>query len=60
MATWIITFTGRKKNALGIFYEITAAREGVTKEDALLALYNEYDHVMFPRFTLVEEPPCKR
>lgn len=60
MKTYRATFTGRLKNAIGIFYTIT---DYVTAEDekaANLKLYDKYDHVMFLKLELCEEKPNAR
>jgi hypothetical protein len=38
-------FTGRTKNAIGIFYQITDTVEGKNEEEARLNLYNKYEHI---------------
>lgn len=43
--TWEITFTGRTKNAIGIFYTITDTFTGETLEDAKLNMYDRYEHI---------------
>lgn len=48
MPTWEITFTGRKVGAIGIFYQITACRQAETEREALLALYDEFEHIHNP------------
>lgn len=56
MKTFEITFTGRRIGAIGIFYVIRATRQAETPEAAILALYDEYEHIQGPR-VLEELPP---
>jgi hypothetical protein len=53
MKTYVIAFDGRKKNSLGICYKNTATRKGETFDDAILALYDEFEHISFP--TVISE-----
>lgn len=57
------TFTGRERNAIGIFYEITAYVEANTPEEANLKLYDNYDHIFKLRMIAVpfleSKPPPK-
>jgi hypothetical protein len=46
-----IHFTGRKRGALGIFYRIRATREAEDPARAVLALYDEYEHISNPVVT---------
>lgn len=55
MNTYRIHFTGRKIHAQGIFYPITATRQGETEQEAILALYDEYDHIMAPKCQILKE-----
>jgi hypothetical protein len=55
MPTYEITFTGRKLGAIGIFYTITARHKAATPQDAILALYDEYEHIHMPVVKKVEE-----
>lgn len=47
-------FHGRKKNAEGIFYDITTYCYGKNEEDARTSLYDQYEHVM--HLVLTETP----
>jgi hypothetical protein len=50
MKTYKVTFIGREKGAIGIFYQITATVKGEDEKQALLNLYDNYDHVSSPNF----------
>jgi len=54
MNLYTIRFTGRRVGAIGIFYTITAQRRAKDKDAAVLALYDEYEHIHNPIVTLVE------
>lgn len=45
MKTYQIVFSGRIKGAIGIFYTISALRSAESPEAALLALYEDYEHI---------------
>jgi len=45
MKKFIATFTGREKNAIGIFYKITDIVEADDQEQARLKLYDKYEHI---------------
>lgn len=48
MKTFKVTFTGRKKNAIGIFYKISdivEAPKNSTDEQIRLKLYDKYEHI---------------
>jgi hypothetical protein len=49
-----VSFTGRKKDAIGIFYPITDTVEAENEADAKLKLYDKYDHVFKPVFKEVD------
>ncbi len=55
MASYTITFQGRKTGAIGAFYKIHAEREAATPEAAIAALYDEYEHILQPRVQTAEE-----
>jgi hypothetical protein len=55
-----IRFTGRKSGALGITYSIRATREAEDPPGAVLALYDEYDHISNPVVTDVETGETSR
>jgi hypothetical protein len=55
MARWKFDFIGRKKGAIGIFYDITAERDGETCDKAALALYDEYEHIHVNKAQLVPD-----
>lgn len=43
-----ISFTGRLKGAIGIFYKITDTVQAANENDAILALYDKYEHIHQP------------
>ena len=45
MRTYQIVFTGRTKDAIGIFYRISALRSAESPEAALASLYDDYEHI---------------
>jgi hypothetical protein len=48
MKTYNVTFTGRQKNAIGIFYKISIsiqAPKDATAEEIRLKLYDDYEHI---------------
>ena len=45
MKTFKITFNGRTKGAIGIFYDITDTFQGDTLEDAKLNMYDKYEPI---------------
>jgi hypothetical protein len=49
MTEYEIAFTGRKKGAIGIFYPIVARRTAENPDAAVLALYDEYEHIHMPK-----------
>lgn len=53
MKTYTITFSGRLAGALGVTYRITAERLASNQEDAILALYDEYEHIRVISITAV-------
>jgi len=55
MNTYQARFYGRKRNAIGIFYLINAIVEGKDEKDALLNLYDKYEHIQNATFTLISE-----
>ncbi len=44
-----ITFRGRKRGAIGIYYPICAEAQGIDADAAVLSLYGKYDLYMAPR-----------
>lgn len=42
---YIMRFNGRESGAIGITYRITAEREASTEQEAIDALYNEFEHI---------------
>lgn len=55
MKTYDVVFKGREINAIGIFYTIHTTVKGNDEHDALMNLYEKYDHISFPRFTEIRE-----
>jgi hypothetical protein len=55
MKTYKVRFKGREINAIGIFYQIETTVQAENEKDALLKLYEKYDHISFPRFEEVTE-----
>lgn len=48
MKKYKVSFTGRQKNAIGIFYKINTTiemPEGSTKKEINLKLYDNYEHI---------------
>jgi len=46
-----IDFTGRRVGAIGIFEKLSAVRQGHNTEEAIRALYNEFEHIANPSAT---------
>lgn len=53
MKQYRITFGGRIKGAIGLSYSISAIRSAESPETAVLALYDDYEHISFPKVTEV-------
>jgi len=51
MKTYKAKFKGREVGAIGIFYQIETEVQGKDEKDALLNLYEKYNHISFPTFT---------
>ena len=47
MKTYRAEFEGRKSGAIGITYHITDTVKGETPGAAMLALYDNYEHISF-------------
>ena len=47
--TYKISFTGRLKGAIGIFYPITDKVQATDEKAAILALYDKYEHISNPK-----------
>ena len=45
MKTYYIEFTGRKTGALGVTYHNIATRTAENEDAAILALYDEFEHI---------------
>lgn len=45
MPTWEIIFMGRRIGSIGMTLEFTARRRALTPQDAIRALYNEFEHI---------------
>ncbi len=48
MQQYIIHFHGRRVGAIGIMSAYKAVREATTPDEAIKALYNEYEHISSP------------
>jgi len=46
---YMIIFRGRKKGAIGVFYEITAIRAGENKLQAIESLEKDFELFMWPK-----------
>ncbi len=55
MNNYNVAFKGRLKGAEGITYQIHDTVQGDNIEDALLNLYDKYDHIMFAKFDIIKE-----
>lgn len=53
MNTYLAIFTGRKKNAIGVCYTIRCGVLAENEDDALLKLYDKYEHIYQPKFELM-------
>ena len=49
---YTINFNGRKNGALGITYPITDYRTAKTRDKAILALYDDYEHISNVRLSI--------
>jgi len=45
MKKYTASFVGRKKGAIGIFYNIKCTVKGENKEEAKMNLYETYEHL---------------
>jgi len=54
MNTYKITFTGRLKGAIGIFYKITDTVKAINEDAAILALHDKYEHINLPIVKLIK------
>ncbi len=52
MGKYFARFNGRRRGAIGIFYEINTQTQGETPRAAYLALYDSYEHIQ--RISLYE------
>lgn len=48
MNTYTIRFIGRKIHAIGAFYPYTTTRTAENVDAAIIALYDEYEHIQQP------------
>jgi len=55
MYKFTIEFYGRIKNAIGISYTIRDSVEAETKDEAILNLYNKYEHIHQVKFISIEK-----
>ncbi len=56
---YTLRFSARNIGSLGTWSTYTETRMGSTPEEARLALYNEYEHVVVLACTPAEEGTCK-
>jgi hypothetical protein len=54
MKEYTITFNGRKAGAIGIFYWITETVQAESEQEAVLKLYEKYDHITQKKITVKE------
>jgi hypothetical protein len=59
MKTYRAEFTGREKNAIGIFYPITDEVKGENEEQAGLNLYDKWEHVHGLKLTQIDQVDIK-
>jgi len=55
MYKFTIEFHGRTKNAIGIFYTIRDSVEAETKGEAILKLFDKYEHIQQVKFISIEK-----
>ena len=55
MYKFTIEFYGRIKGSIGIFYTIRDSVEAETKEEAILKLYDKYEHIQQTKFVSIEK-----
>lgn len=51
LLSYRVRFSGRRIGAIGCHHTIVAYVHGFNEADALLRLYDEYEHISFPEFT---------
>lgn len=56
LKTYEIHFTGRRVTEQGVFYEIFASRFAYTEDEAIKALYDEFEHIHQPVAKEVPSP----
>ncbi len=56
LKTYEVRFTGRRKGAIGKFYEIEAQRFALTPEQAIENLYDEWEHIHQPQVKEIKSP----
>ena len=55
MYKFTIEFYGRTKGAIGSFYTIRDSVEAETKDEAILKLYDKYEHIQRVEFIGIEK-----
>lgn len=55
MNRYSITFSGRLAGALGVTYKITHEVEATNEREAVLKLYDKFEHIAFPKVSLIRE-----
>lgn len=56
MKTYSIRFTGRRRGAIGKFHECEAERFALNPEQAIQALYDDWEHIQQPQVKEIEHP----
>ena len=49
-----ISFTGRKNGAIGIFYKINETVSARNEQEAILKLYNKYEHIKVLKIEVIK------
>ncbi len=57
---YLITFNGRTKGAIGIFYWIQTEADGDTPLAAFQSLYDKFEHIQEVRMYAAEENGARR
>lgn len=55
MKNYKVEFNGREAGAIGITYKIVVVVQAEDEKQALLKLYEKYEHISFPKFTVIGE-----
>ena len=57
---YLVTFNGRTKGAIGLFYDITTEADGDTPAAAFAQLYTKYEHIQRVRMYELGEHGARR